>query len=426
MSARAARAALVVFATTVAACTSGTSVDRGIVVFGPYTGRDADLFAESVDAFEQASGVDVVYTGSADFVEDLRQRSGGNRRPDVAIVPQPGLVNDLIERDAVLPLSDTVRSVVDEHHEPSVFEDAAWDADYVVPFRRTIKSLVWYRPDVFEANGWAVPETLDELWDLVETIDEDEVMSPWCFSIFSGRATGWPATDWVEDLVLRELGPEAYDEWVTGIRDFDDDEIRAAFERFDEMVVAGERSFGGVRQILQTEVAATSSPLFGDPPGCAMFKQASFADNWFPDGVEIGPDDDVDLFVLPGTSAEPPPLVVGGDAVVQFDDRSDIEAFMAFLGSPEGGRAWAREGGYLGDLRTVDTDSYYPPTEERLAELLLDDDRVRRFDASDVLPVNVGSELLWQRITSWVGGTITLDELLTSVDTALENERSSG
>lgn len=412
-------AALAILVSLAAACDSAVVTDESVTVFGPYTGRDADLFAESIEAFERTTGLEVRYTGSADFVEDLRQRSGGNRQPDVAVVPQPGLVNDLIEREAVVPLDDSVRAVVDEHHDPTVFEDAAWDPDYVVPYRRTIKSLVWYRPDVFADNGWTAPETLDELWRLVETIDQDELMSPWCFSIFSGRATGWPATDWIEDLVLRELGPRAYDDWVAGTREFQDDGIREAFEQFDEMVVAGDRSFGGVRQILQTEVAATSTPLFGDPQ-CAMYKQASFADNWFPDGVEIGPDGDVDLFVLPGTTSDPPPLVVGGDALVQFDDRPEVVALMEYLASPEGGRVWAGKGGFLADLQTVEADEYYPPTEGRLAELLLDADRVRRFDASDVLPVDVGSGLLWQRITSWIAGTLTLDELLTSVDTALE------
>jgi alpha-glucoside transport system substrate-binding protein len=159
---------------------------------------------------------------------------------------------------------------------------------------------------------------------LVEQIEDgDGTIAPWCFAMQSGTATGWAATDWVEDLVLRQAGPDVYDEWASGERRFDDPAIREALTTFDDLVIDSGRTAGGLRNILQTEVTNASAPLFADEPGCAMYKQASFAESWFPDGTTVG--DDVDFFVLPGTDAdEPTALVVGGDSLVQFNDDADV------------------------------------------------------------------------------------------------------
>ena len=36
-----------------------------------------------------------------------------------------------------------------------------------------------------------------------------------CGGLGSGGATGWPATDWVEQIVLREHGAAVYNDWVS-------------------------------------------------------------------------------------------------------------------------------------------------------------------------------------------------------------------
>ena len=124
-------------------------------------------------------------------------------------------------------------------------------------------------------------------------------IAPWCFSVSAGGETGWPATDWIEDLVLRQSGPEVYDQWVDGEIDFSDPRIERAFETFDQLVLAQGRVLGGRSEVLEVEVARAGDGLFTSEPGCAMFKQASFATSWFPDGTSIGPSGDVDFFILP-------------------------------------------------------------------------------------------------------------------------------
>ena len=263
-------------------------------------------------------------------------------------------------------------------------------AGYVAPYRISPKSLVWYRPDVFAQHGWEVPTTFGEFTDLVDRIAAGDASSaqqiaPWCFAMAAGTATGWAATDWAEDVVLHQAGLDAYDSWTSGDLQWNDPEIRQALATFDELVVAAGRSVGGLRSILQVDVTEASEPMFGDPPGCAMYKQASFAEAWFPDAVDIG--EDIDFFVMPGTDDRTnlPPMLVGADGLVQFSDDPLVDELMTYLVSPEGGRAWAQRGGYLSARTSVDPATYYTESGRRFAEVLLDG-RELRFDASDLMP----------------------------------------
>jgi alpha-glucoside transport system substrate-binding protein len=407
----------------IAACGSTPSSNDAqiIEVFGPYRDVEADNLAASLQQFEDDTGLTVRYTGSADFVKDLKQRvESGISAPDIAIVPQPGVVDELVSADRLVPLDEvSVRTLRDNYPADLIQQSTNGDV-FSAPSRESIKSLVWYRPSVFEEHGWAVPTTLDELGALVEQIQQDagdgSPIAPWCFAMESGSATGWAATDWVEDLVLRLAGPEVYDEWAAGERGFDDPMIREALTAFDELVLRQGRTAGGLRNILQTEVTRASAPLFGDEPGCAMYKQASFAESWFPDGTVIGTD--VDFFVLPGTDADAlAPLVAGGDSLVQFNDDATVDRLMAYLISPDGLEVWAGRGGFYSGLTTVDLDTYYTDTDRQFAELFRDG-REFRFDASDLMPSDIGSGLLWREITSWISGTTTLDEFVAIMDAA--------
>lgn len=405
-------------AATACAGEGETLEDSTVTVFGPYVGADADHFAEVIADFERSTGIDVAYTGSVDFVSDLRQRAAGNQRPDVAMVPQPGVVDSLVDKGVLEPLEiDTARAVGDAFGDTAL-ETTSWDLRYAVPYRSNVKSLVWYRPGVFAENGWEVPQTLDELNSLVDDIGAGDTIAPWCFSVFAGSSTGWPATDWIEDLVLRRAGVDVYEQWAQSELSWKSPEIRDAFEEFRELVVDDEQSAGGLRAVLQTEVSSAASPLFTDTPGCAMYKQASFARDWFPAGTTIGPDADADYFVLPSEAADETNIVTAGDVAVAFADRPNVNRFMAFIASAEGGRAWAENGGFLSGRIDVDLDDYYNDVDAGVAALLRTD-TTTRFDASDTLPADVGSDLLWSQITDWLNGSLTLDDLLASLDAAL-------
>jgi alpha-glucoside transport system substrate-binding protein len=398
-----------------------------VEVFGPYRGVEADRFVESLEPFTEATGIEVEYTGTGGFVPDLRyQVEEANDAPAVAIVPQPGLVRELADDGLLHALSEDTEAAVAANFSDDVAAFGLVDGTaYGVPFRVTVKSLVWYSPRVFDANGWVVPTTLAELDALVEDIQAAGI-PPWCLGIEAGRQSGWPATDWVEDLLVRDAGPEVYRRWAAGEVPFADRRVEAAFATFEELVLGPGRLQDGRPAAAVTRFDETGPELFDDPPGCGLFKQADFATDWLGDDVGYGPGGDVAAFVLPADGRDPAPIVVGGDMAVAFDDRAETAALLTYLAGPDAGVAWAQAGGYLSPRATFAAEDYPMGVQAELAVLLADPDREVVFDASDSLPPAVGSGVLWEEITAWVAGARDYDELADAVDAALDPDLASG
>ena len=405
-------------------CAAGeeNAAGEAIVVFGPYREAEADRLVESLEEYAENAGVVIRYTGSTDFVTDLHRRIGSADAPDVALIPQPGLVAQLVDDGSIFPLNEaTARQLVD-NYDADVLEVAEFDGvDYAVPFRRTMKSVVWFRRDVFEAEGWALPTSLDELEALSATIAASERgITPWCFALSAGEATGWAATDWVEDLVVRRQGPEFYDEWTAGTVEFADPAVEEAFVEFSDLVLQPGRVAGGIVDVVSKRVDRAWEPLLKSEPGCAMYRQADFAIGWMPNGTDAGPEESLDWFVLPGVAGDEPPLVIGGDEIVQFDNRPEVNGLMAFLASSQAGAPWARSGGFLSAKSSISEDEY--PDVERGFITALATSTVQVFDASDQMRPDIGSGLLWTEITKWVGGAISYSELAETIDTARREE----
>ncbi len=373
-----------------------------VVVFANWRGADAEAFRSTLARFEEKTGIDVRYTGSASFATAIRERVEEGDPPDIALFPQPGVVRDLVEQGHILPLADEVRAAALTEVVPSVAELARTFSDLeAVIYRLNVKSLVWYRPDDFAANGYAIPSTWDELLDLSRTMIADG-QTPWCLGVSAFAASGWPATDWIEDIVLRLGGTPTYDGWVEGTTPFTDDAIGSAFEAFSSLVLDDQGVSGGPRGVLNTTPARAQDPMFDDPPGCFMYRQASFQVTNLPDGLEIGPSGDVDIFVLPGSNPdEPAPLLVGGSIAAAFTDRPETWSLMAFLASAEGGGDLQAGGGHVSPHAGVRPDSYADAFDRRMAALLATADAVR-FDASDSMYSPVGTRSFLDATTQFI------------------------
>jgi alpha-glucoside transport system substrate-binding protein len=383
------------------ACSTASSQSETLTVFGTWRGEQADAFRGVLDRFERDTGIPVRYTGSGTFITAVQERVEEGDSPDVAIFPQPGLLEDLADEGYVLPLADDVSALAAQNLLPAVAEILSSTRKLDgVPFRLNVKSLVWYRPDVFAANGFAVPATWSELESLVATMAVNGY-SPWCLGIAASDATGWPATDWVEDIVLRTAGTDVYDGWVAGDVAFTDDAIGSAIATFDELVLSYAESGQGRRSIINTSPARAQDPMFEEPPGCMMYRQASFQSDNLPSGTEIGPDADVDLFVLPGETAGNAPLVVGGDVAAAMTDRPETWALLRYLASPQSGEAWAEAGGYISPHAGFDS-AHYSNAFDRRMDGLLDAAGVVRFDGSDRMYAPVGTNSFFDAMTLFV------------------------
>ena len=395
---------------------SGTTV----TIFGAFVEPGSQYFVEGMKPFEEQTGIDVQYTGSGDFESLISVRVEGGDAPDIASFAQPGLLEDMVRRGHIEDLNQWFdRSFLEEHYDQSWLEIATMnDIMAGIWYRANVKSLVWYPSPEFSEAGYEVPQTWEEMMDLSRMMADDG-NTPWSIGIESSGATGWVATDWMEDIMLRTVTPEKYDAWVNGELPFDSEEVTRAANIMAEIWFNEDFVLGGTQSILTVPFGDAAEPLFKDPPQAWLHRQASFITDFFPDGTTVG--EDVDFFYLPPIDEEEGKPVLGaGDIMAAFKDRPEVRAVMRYLATGESIEAWVKSGGVVAPHKDAKLEWYPTEANRRYAEILQNADTFR-FDASDMMPGQVGTGAFWTQMTNWVGGE-DLETVLQNIDAAWPEE----
>jgi alpha-glucoside transport system substrate-binding protein len=277
------------------------------------------------------------------------------------------------------------------------------------------KSLVWYPKDDFDAAGYTVPTTWDELMELTETIASDGD-TPWCIGMESGTATGWPATDWMEDIMLRTTSLDNYDAWTRGELAFSSPEVTHAAELMSEIWMNDAYVYGGKAAIVSTFFGDAPAPMFEDPPKCWLHKQGNFITSFFPADAQAGVD--YDFFYFPPIDDQyGKPFLVAGDIMAMFNDRPEVQALMQYFTYGDSVKAWLAAGGALSPHKDASLDWYGDDVERGIAELTQQSTGVR-FDGSDLMPGEVGAGSFWKGMTDYIAGTVDLPTAMEEIDAA--------
>jgi alpha-glucoside transport system substrate-binding protein len=381
-----------------------------VTVFGPWLGPDQELVENVLAYFAEATGADVRYTGSDSFEQQIVVDLEAGSAPNVAVFPQPGLAADMAARGFLTPLGqDAADWMAGTYAAGQSWVDlGTYDGQdgeehfYAFPYKADVKSLVWYSPENFEDAGYEVPETMEELKALTEQIVADGE-TPWCIGLGSGGATGWPATDWVEDMLLRTQPPEVYDGWVTNEIAFDDPRIVAAIDEFGWFARNDDYVAGGAGVVASTDFRDSPKGLFDSPPQCYMHRQASFIPAFFPEGTEVGVD--VDFFYFPAYADKDlgSPVLGAGTLFTITEDSPAARALIDFLQTPIAHEVWMAQGGFLTPNKDANTDLYANDVLKGLGEILLGATTFR-FDGSDLMPGGVGAGSFWTGMVDYAGG----------------------
>ena len=236
----------------------------------------------------------------------------------------------------------------------------------------------------------------------------------WCIGIESGAATGWPATDWIEDLMLRTTTPENYDKWVRGELKFDSPEVKHAVDLMSAIWFNDKYVYGGRASIVSTSFGDAPAPMFQDPPKCWMHRQGNFITSFFPASAKAG--EDYDFFYFPPVDpAEGKPFLVAGDIMAAFSDRPEVLAVMEYFSTGASVRGWMAAGGALSPHKDASLDWYGNDIDRRIAQMV-NDATVLRFDGSDQMPAAVGTGSFWKAMTDYVSGTIDEETALKEID----------
>jgi alpha-glucoside transport system substrate-binding protein len=356
---------------------------------------------------------------AGNFEEDFQIRAQGGTL-DVALLPQPGAVADAVD-DGAVSLEEMGFDIaeLEEMFGETLLELVEVDGQHFgLPSNINLKSMIWYPKDDFDAAGYEVPESWDDLIALSDQIVEDGG-TPWCVGFESEGSTGWPATDWVEDIMLRTAGPDTYDQWVNHEIPFNDEAVQTAVETFGDVMFTEGYVLGGADQTPSINFGDAPSPMFEDEPGCFLHRQANFIQaqpGWDPD-AEVGVD--VDWFPFPPIDQEG--ILFAGEFMVAFRNDPEVVDFMERFVSED---VQCEQGGNVAGSRispniNVGADCYANDVLADSSEVLttaLEED-TGRFDASDLMPAEVGSGTFWSEMMTYVSeGPDSVTQVLDNIE----------
>jgi len=409
-------------ATGLAACGGsggGGSSDSTVTV---WSSTDPLVFAglkKAVVAKAKAEGITVDMQKVDNINQLIMTKIQANDTPDIALIPQPGVVGDIVARGKAQPLDDVVdMNALQSSMVPGTLDAGTFnDKLYGLLVSMNVKSTVFYPKKAWDKGGYKAPKDWAELEALTNQIKSDGI-APWCFAVGSDAATGWPATDWFEDLIAHAYGPDVYNQWVTHDVAFDSSQVRAAAAEFDKLLLTSGNTAGGRSSIASTAFGDADNPMWDDPPGCMMLKQGNFiiSKDFIPANVVQSVDDEVGVYGFPPKEATGQnPVVGGGDLATLLSTSDNAKKVMKILADPSVGNDAAPTSSFISPHKTFDTSLYPSDLTRQIAGIAYKSDQFL-FDGSDQMPGAVGAGTFWKDITAYISGQESLDTALKNID----------
>ncbi|UBU15101.1 ABC transporter substrate-binding protein [Nonomuraea gerenzanensis] len=355
-----------------------------IEVAAKWTGAEQKNFEQVLAAFTAKTGAEVTYASTGeDTGAYLGPRIQGNNPPDVAILPQPGLVEQYVEQNALKPLTPEVTKEIDANYTPYWKELGSVDGKvYGVLVKAAHKSLVWYRSQAFEDAGVQPPTNWDELVKAAQTV-ADSGTPP--FSLCG--ASGWTLTDLFENVYLSTAGPENYDKLSDHEIPWTDPTVGVALEKIAQIASKNDYLVDGTSGTMQTDFPTCVTKVYGTDKAAMVIEADFVAVEAVNAGAKVG--EEAKYFPFP-KAGDTTPVVLGGDVAVAMKDTPGAMALVQFLASKEGGEVWAKLPGYLSPNKNVSPDNYPDELTKQLGQTIVSAGDAVRYDMSDLAPSAFG------------------------------------
>jgi ABC-type sugar transport system, periplasmic component len=356
-----------------------------IEVAAKWTGEEQTNFQKVLDAFQAKTGAKVTYASTGeDTGAYLGPRIQGGDPPDVAILPQPGLVQQYAEQNALKPLSAEVQAQIDQNYTPYWKElGSAGGQVYGVLVKAAHKSLIWYRSGAFDDAGAQPPATWDDLIGKTAQKLADSGTPPFALC----AASGWTLTDMFENVYLSSAGPENYDKLSKHQIPWTDPSVTTALEKLQQVFSKKDLMLGGSSGALQTDFPTCVTQVYGQKKAGMVIEADFVAASATQSGAKIGEEAKTFPFPKVGDTA---PVVLGGDIAVALKESKGGMALLEYLASAEGGSVWAKQPGYLSPNRNVSPDNYPDALTKQLAQTIISAGESVRYDMSDLAPSAFG------------------------------------
>ncbi|MEP6527170.1 MAG: extracellular solute-binding protein [Nocardioidaceae bacterium] len=396
------------------------SNSKSIELMLGFSGEQLDQFKKSVDPYAKSQGITIKWSPTDNFNQLINTRVQGNNPPDIAMFPQPGILLDLAKKGRLASLDSFLdMSTLQNSMTSGTLDTGTANGHlYGLLVSMNVKSLVYYPKKAFTAAGYTPPKSIPELLALTDKI-RTQGKTPWCMGIESGPATGWPATDWMEELVLKYGGVDQYNKWVKNEVKFNSPLVRKAAGTFQQIFATPGNVLGGRKSIAGNNFGTAGNPMFKATPGCYMFKQGNFvaAKGFFPDSVIADIDNQVGVFGFPpATAGGDNPVEGGGDLAALFNKNNKAaQKILKYMSTKDFAKDDAKTGAYISPHKDFDVSAYPTQTIRDIAEIGYKSTAFA-FDGSDAMPGAVGSGSFWKDMTAWISGGKSLDGALKDID----------
>lgn len=365
---------------------AGGNVSGNVSVMAVWSGVEQKAFQEVIDGFtSQYPNVTVDYTSAGDQLPTVLSTAvqGGNP-PSVAVLPQPGLMQDFVKKGALKPI-DYAKDTISQNYASDWMDLATVNGTlYGLFFKGANKSTVWYNVKAFSDAGVQPPKTWPDLLQAAKTLKASGVKA---YSV--GGADGWTLTDLFENIYLRTAGPDKYDQLSTHQLPWTDPSVTTALQDMAQIFGDTGNIAGGTSGALQTDFPTSVSQVFSNPPKAAMVFEGDFVQGVITSSTSAKANTDFNQFAFPSIDNSAPSVVGGGDIVVTFKDDPATRAFVQYLATPQAGEIWAKLGGYASPNKNVNPD-LYPDEISKATATALADAQTFRFDMSDLAPAAFG------------------------------------
>lgn len=365
-------------------------------VVASWSGAEQENFEAVLNNFADKTGATVNYTSFGDNGPTYIQgQLEGGTPPNVAIIPQPALMETLAKNDDIKPVSAETKAEVEKNYSQSWIDLGSVDGElYGVWFKGANKSTVWYNNDIYTEAGATAPQTWDDFMEQLQLVQDSGYAG-----ISIGADVGWPLTDWFENVYLRTAGPEKYDQLTKHEIPWTDPSVGEALEILGSLWGSDVVQPGGAQRTFPESV----TEVFGANPQAGTVYEGDFvAGNITEDGNSVVGETAL-FYDFPSVNGSAPAVVGAGDAAIQFVDDEATNALMTYLASPASAEIWVPNGGLTSPNKNVDTALYPDDIARQIAEALTGAETFR-FDMSDLTPSAFGGTVgqgFWQEMITF-------------------------
>jgi alpha-glucoside transport system substrate-binding protein len=385
-------------------CRSQPGGQAVVTVLGPWTGAEQGGFLAMIRGFEKRYGIQVDYTGTRDADAVLASDLKNGNPPDLAVLATRGELSQFAAAGSLRPIDRALdRKTMASQYSLGWRQlmQAAGPAGtrhyYAIIIKATLKSLIWYDPEKFPARDLGLLTSPGLTWSELTSLTKSLTAagtSPWCAGMADGSRSGWPGTDWIEDIVLHQSGPQVYDRWVAGTLPWTSAPIERAWQTFGQVAATASAVPGGIAAELATSYGKAGQPMFASPPRCYLDHEGSFITGFYAQdtlggsSAQMLPGLDFSFIPFPPlTSAGHGATEVSADLAGMFHDTPAARKLIAYLITPQAQEAWISRpaSGALSVNQQVPLSAYPDPVSRALARNLIQAASIR-FDASNSMP----------------------------------------